>query len=167
MTDETCTGCELGRRAFLRDAAMAAAALVALGTTAEAMPLHWISVLDGGAGGGGLAEARYPIPATDSVSIDKDKEVILARASGKVFAFALSCPHQNTALKWLPADNRFQCPKHKSKYAPDGTYLEGRATRSMDRFQVRKEGATIVVNLDKLYEEDSDKADWPKAFITA
>jgi nitrite reductase/ring-hydroxylating ferredoxin subunit len=161
MSDENCTGCDVGRRVFLRDAAMAVAALMAVGTSAGAMPIHWISAL-----GAGRAEARYAIPAADSVNIDKDKEVILVRASGKVFAFALSCPHQNTALKWLASDKRFQCPKHKSKYAPDGTYIEGRATRSMDRFQVKKDGANIVVNLDKLYEEDMDKAEWPAAFIT-
>ncbi len=163
MNDEkSCTGCEVGRRAFLRDATLAAAALVGIASTAEAMPLRLISTL-----GGARAEAKYAIPAGDSVSIDKDKEVILVRAGNKVFAFALSCPHQNTALKWLPADKRFQCPKHKSKYGPDGTYLEGRATRSMDRYQVRKEGGNIVVNLDKLYEEDSDKAEWPTAFVAA
>ncbi len=161
MSDTTCTGCEVGRRVFLRDAAMAAAALLAMGTTAKAMPIHWVSAL-----GSARAEARYAIPAADSVNIDKDQEVILVRASGKVFAFALSCPHQNTALKWLASDKRFQCPKHKSKYAPDGTYLKGRATRSMDRYEVRKDGANILVNLDNLYEEDMDRAEWPQAFIT-
>jgi nitrite reductase/ring-hydroxylating ferredoxin subunit len=162
MSDENCTGCEVGRRSFLRDAAMAAAALMAISSTAEGMPLRLISALESS-----MAESKYAIPATDGVTVDKDKEVILARAAGKIYAFALSCPHQNTALKWLPGDNRFQCPKHKSKYAPDGKYIEGRATRSMDRYQVRKEGASIVVNLDKLYEEDSDKAEWPTAFVTA
>ena len=55
------------------------------------------------------------------------------RFQGVVYAFNLSCPHQNTALKWQPDDQRFQCPKHKSRYQPDGTFISGRATRGMDR----------------------------------
>jgi nitrite reductase/ring-hydroxylating ferredoxin subunit len=167
MTDSTkghsedCGGCDLGRRAFLRDAAMAAAAIVALSSTADAMQVRWIEAVSST-----KAEVRYAIPTTDGVSIDKDKEVILARNGKNVYAFGLSCPHQNTALRWNDGAHQFQCPKHKSLYSADGVYLSGRATRSMDRFAVTKDGANLVVNLDKLYEEDQDGALWKTAFIS-
>jgi Rieske Fe-S protein len=77
----------------------------------------------------------------------------------------LSCPHQNTALRWLDSDKRFQCSKHKSLYAVDGTFIEGRATRGMDRFAVRRDGNNVVVNLDKVFEEDQDAAGWKAAFL--
>lgn len=165
MTDSTndsdsCGGCTIGRRAFLREGALVAAALAGLSATAEALPVHWI---------GAIAERRqevsYPLPAADGVSIDKDKEVILARSGRSVFAFMLACPHQNTALKWNAGDKRFQCPRHKSLYAADGTFMEGRATRSMDRFAVRRDGNNVVVNLDKVFEEDQDAAGWKAAFL--
>lgn len=159
-TDD-CAGCSLGRRSFLKDMAVAAAALAAIGSTAEAMSVDFISAL---AERG--RDVSYPIPAKDGVSIDKDKEVVLARNGANVFAFVLSCPHQNTALRWNAKDKKFQCPKHKSQYTPDGVFIDGRATRSMDRFEVRKEGNNILVNMDKVYEEDSDPKEWKAAFVT-
>jgi nitrite reductase/ring-hydroxylating ferredoxin subunit len=167
MTDSTsedmdaCGGCDIGRRAFLRDATIAAAAMAAIGSTAGAMPVRMIEAIDSS-----KADAKYPIPAKDGVSIDKDKEVILARNGKNVYAFSLSCPHQNTALRWNDGAHQFQCPKHKSLYSADGVYQSGRATRSMDRFAVTKDGANIVVNLDKLYEEDQDGAMWKAASIS-
>lgn len=115
---------------------------------------------------GPRAEKSYPIPATDGVSIDKDESVIVARYAGKVYAFSLACPHQNTALRWDKGNNRFQCPKHRSRYQPDGVFIEGRATRGLDRFAVKRSGSTLIVNLDLLYQEDKNPAEWAAAFVT-
>jgi nitrite reductase/ring-hydroxylating ferredoxin subunit len=173
MTDSTpsaptdgCTGCTLhDRRDFLLDALRAgAAALAAIGMVpadADAMPLRWISSL---ASRG--AERTYPVPASDGVQIDKANEVILARTGKSVYAFALACPHQNTALRWDAGANRFQCPKHKSRYRADGTFIEGRATRGLDRYAVRLAGGSIAVDVDKLYQEDTDAAQWQQAVVT-
>jgi Rieske Fe-S protein len=161
-----CSSCTLhGRRDFLLDAFRAGvAALAAIGMApgaAAAMPLRWVEAL------AAHGQTRsYPIPSGDGVQIDKENEVILARSGKSMYAFALSCPHQNTALRWDAGDNRFQCPKHKSRYRPDGTFIEGRATRSMDRYAVQLSGASIVVDLDKLIQEDMDKAAWTQAVVT-
>jgi len=141
-----------------------AAALAAIGFSADrasAMPLRFVSALSSNG-----EEHSYPVPASDGVQIDKPNEVILARTGNSVYAFALSCPHQNTALKWDASANRFQCPKHKSRYQPDGTFIEGRATRGMDRYAVKLSGSTIVVDIDKLYQEDTDLPAWTKAVVT-
>ena len=111
-------------------------------------------------------ELTYPIPEADGATIDRANEVILVRWKGQIFAFALSCPHQNTALKWLNSpDTRFQCPKHKSKYQPDGTFISGRATRNMDRFAVRKSGKSLVVSVDKLFRNDKQGPAWTSAKV--
>ena len=111
-------------------------------------------------------ELTYPIPAADGATIDRANEVILVRWKGQVFAFNLSCPHQNTALKWLDnPDTRFQCPKHKSKYQPDGTFISGRATRNMDRFAIRKSGKSVVVNLNQLFRNDKQGPAWVGAKV--
>ena len=68
--------------------------------------------------------------------------------------------------EWMDGDKRFQCPKHHSKYTAEGVYIEGRATRSMDRFAVQKTGNTVVADLDKLYEEDQDGPLWKAAYVT-
>ena len=161
-----CQGCELvDRRRFLAQAAVTVVGvMVALGMSAEraaAFPLTFVTGVRLPNG----TDVSFPIPPADGATIDKNNDMILARYQGKVFAFGLACPHQNTALRWLAEEGRFQCPKHKSKYAPDGTFLSGRATRSMDRYAVRKDGSNVVVSLDTLYQEDKQKAEWGNAFV--
>lgn len=110
---------------------------------------------------------RYPIPLADGVVIDKENSVIVARAAEKVYAFSLACPHQNTALRWDGSDREFKCPKHKSHYRADGTFIDGRATRDMDRLAVRREGPMLVVDLDTMYRHDEQPAEWSSAFVLA
>lgn len=164
--DDACAGCAVGgRRQFLRDAAvMVAGTLVALGAlpaNAAALETRFIRAVHSGD-----QLKSYAIPGTDSVNIDQDQSVIIARTQGKLFAFSLACPHQNTALRWDPADQEFHCPKHHSEYTADGVFIDGRATRSMDRFAVQKNGGNVTVDLDKLYQEDSDPDLWKAAFLT-
>lgn len=171
MTDEhtelSCDSCPLGdavaRRDFLRDAV--ASALVAMGVLGM-LPKHAAAVTTTFArGGGSRTDKAYPLPATDGVVIDKDESVIIARFENRAYAFSLACPHQNTAIRWEAPDHRFQCPKHKSRYRPDGGFIEGRATRGLDRFAVRLQGDQLLVNLDALYREDKDAAMWAAAFV--
>lgn len=166
LPTDPCGGCALDpeRRAFLREAGAAVAGVLALlgaaPSIAAALPLALLAPI------GAAGDSRtYAIPAADGASIDKDAEVILARWRGAVYAFNLACPHRNTALRWLPADGRFQCPKHKSKYRPDGAFISGKATRGMDRFAVRRAGSTVIVNLDQLYKQSDDPRGWAAASI--
>jgi Rieske Fe-S protein len=160
-----CAQCSLrDRRGFVREAAGAViAALGAIGlpwSAARALPIHAISTAERGIDG-----PRYPVPATDGVQIDRDNQVILVRWQNAVYAFNLSCPHQNTALRWDGADGRFQCPKHHSKYQPDGTFIEGRATRNMDRLSVQRDGEMIAVDVDAMHKSDEDQAAWASAVV--
>jgi len=160
-----CSDCPApDRRRFLRDVTVAVAGIMATLAAspreAAALPLSLISAT--GSEGGELA---YPVPAADGATIDKTNEVILVRWKGQAFAFALSCPHQKTAVKWLGPEGRFQCPKHKSKYQPDGTFISGRATRNMDRFAVRKAGKNLLVNKTRLFRNDKQGPDWAGAKV--
>ncbi len=175
--DQDCGGCPLlaeptpaamERRQFFRMSGLVLASLSLLGVAApdaSAMTVARMSSMRSRAGDG-KSEKRYPIPAADGVSIDKDNDVIIARAAGKVYAFALSCPHQNTALRWDDSGHEFHCPKHKSRYRADGTFIEGRATRDMDRLAIRRDGATLVVDVDVLYQQDEKPAAWNAAVVT-
>lgn len=163
--DNACAACTLreSRREFLRDLTTAVGAVAALlgnPASADALPMQLTS-----ASSANGAEAAYPLPETDGVTIDRDGEVILVRWEGAVYAFRLSCPHQKTALKWKEKDGRFQCPKHKSKYQPDGTFISGRATRGMDRYAIRRRKSEIVVDTSKVYLEDKDEAGWRSAVV--
>jgi nitrite reductase/ring-hydroxylating ferredoxin subunit len=164
---DACASCSAltPRREFVRSLTMSAVgALVALGAspaTARAMEMRFDE-----SGESNSSQASYPVPDADCVTIDRENAVILARFKGSIYAFALSCPHQNTALKWLGSDGLFQCPKHRSRYQPDGTFIEGRATRGMDRYAIQRDGAKIVVDLNTMFEQDKDAAGWNAARVT-
>ena len=107
----------------------------------------------------------YPIPLQDGAVIDSENDVIVMRWQQAVYAFSLACPHQNTALRWRPENARFQCPKHNSRYQPDGTFISGRATRGMDRFMVSRKGAMVTVDLNRLFSQKDDPTAWASAII--
>lgn len=157
---------ECSRRSFLRASTCiggAIAAVALLPADLRALPIHMIDGTPVGSG----AERAFPMPAADSVNIDREISMILVRAQGHVYAFALSCPHEHAAVKWVDKEGRFACTKHDSKYLPDGKYISGRATRNMDRFPIRKEGGTVILNLDAVYRSDLDAAGWAAAEVTA
>jgi nitrite reductase/ring-hydroxylating ferredoxin subunit len=105
------------------------------------------------------------MPAADGVNIDRSAQMILVRFQGHVFVFALSCPHQNYAVKWVEGDRRFHCTKHDSVYEEDGRHVSGRATRNMDRYSIRRDGDSVVVDVHKWFESDKDPNGWNAAFI--
>ena len=111
------------------------------------------------------SEHAYPIPPADGVTIDRKLQVIVVRYQQHLYAFNLACPHENTALKWLPKDGRFQCPKHESKYQPTGQFIDGRATRNMDRLGVRVDDNMLIVDVHKFYKSDKDPAAWAAATV--
>lgn len=161
-----CDECPLhSRRDFLRDAAAGVAAALGLTGLAASPILAQVEPIAALAAAG--TERRYAIPATDAVQVDAENDVILARAAGHVYAFALACPHQRTALRWEAANNRFRCPKHKSTFRPDGTFIEGKATRPMDRHAIRRDGDAAVVNLDVVHRFDKAPAEWEAAVVKA
>ncbi len=161
-----CDACALThtRRDFLRDGAVAALGIfAALGMgsrAAAAMPIRAARLIRAGA-----ETKTYAIPAQDGADIDKDEGVILVRWQGSMYAFNLSCPHQNTALRWNEGEHRFQCPKHHSQYTPDGTFITGRATRGMDRFPITRQGNNVVVDVDHMIKQTDNMAAWQAAVI--
>ena len=161
----SCSQCrDIGstRRSFLKGAT-AVISLAALGLTSDDLVRLPVGVVTSVSAAGG--ERRYPLPESDGVTIDRSSQVIVVRYQQHLFAFNLACPHENTALKWLPKDGRFQCPKHESRYQPTGVFIDGRATRHMDRLGVRLENNTLVVDLNKFYRSDKDPAGWSAATV--
>lgn len=46
------------------------------------------------------------------------------------------CTHLGCLYKWVPNNDRFECPCHGSKFTKDGGWIEGPAPRNLDRFVV-------------------------------
>lgn len=162
--DASCETSLPDRRAFLKDGLMAVAALAALGASADklhAMTLGFATAIRDG------AILRYPIPTVDGATIDAANKVIIVRFQNSMHAFVLECPHRGTDVQWQADRGRFYCPKHKSTFQPEGTFIAGKAERNMDRYPVRIEGAELVVDTAAFIRSDRDAAAWAAAKVTA
>jgi Rieske Fe-S protein len=151
--------CSGSRRQFLQRSGCTLFTLAACGLGADlVLPVSAIA----GVGG---RERSYSLPAADGVNIDRPAQVMLVRYANHVYAFSLACPHENAAVKWVKKDGRFQCTKHDSQYKPDGTYTSGHATRNLDRFPIRRDGATVIVTVDRVFRSDQNRAAWEAAVV--
>jgi nitrite reductase/ring-hydroxylating ferredoxin subunit len=160
---ESC-GDSLNRRTFVERASLVAAAvLLGLGVPRRALALMRPGTIDAIARRATII--TYPIPAADGVLIDRTNEVILARWHGTVIAFNLACPHQRAPLRWLASDARYECPKHHSRYTPDGAYISGRSTRAMDRLGITRVADTVHVDLDVVIKEPDQPGQWQAAQV--
>lgn len=110
-------------------------------------------------------DRHYAVPAADGVNIDG--QVMLVRYQNHIFALSLACPHERAAVKWVSGAGRFQCSKHNSRYQPDGTYTSGRSTRNLDRYPVRRDGTSVVVDSSRVWRADNNPAEWAAATISA
>jgi glycine/D-amino acid oxidase-like deaminating enzyme len=53
------------------------------------------------------------------------------RVDGTEYRVSPVCPHLGGIVNWNDADQAWECPLHGSRFAPDGTLLEGPATRDL------------------------------------
>ena len=110
-------------------------------------------------------ERRYALPRMDGASVDVSNEVILARWRNRVYAFSLKCPHKGATLEWRASEQRVFCPKHKARFSAAGAHVSGRGSRALDRYDLRRAGDAIVVDVGRLYREDRNRAEWEAALI--
>lgn len=163
--DAACDACASpDRRSFLLTATLAVSGIaLGLGATPREAAAWSLSLIDGRRSGAAPDTITYPVPTADGAQIDKTNEVILVRYQREVYSFNLACPHRHVALEWFADQQIFQCPKHHSKYTPDGTFISGRATRGMDRFAMTLSGGNVVVDVDRMFMQDKDPAGWAAA----
>ena len=66
------------------------------------------------------------------------------------------CTHLGCIYSWTPANSRFECPCHGSKYRLDGRRIESPAPRTLDRFSVEAlaEDKTTVLASSSLNSSD-------------
>lgn len=54
-----------------------------------------------------------------------------SNVDGREHVVSPVCPHLGGIVNWNDADESWECPLHGSRFAPDGTLLEGPATRDL------------------------------------
>lgn len=65
------------------------------------------------------------------------------------------CVHLGCLYKWVPQNNRFECPCHGSKYLASGVRTEGPATRNLDVFTIEAidaDGNVLAATEEVTYE---------------
>jgi cytochrome b6-f complex iron-sulfur subunit len=81
-----------------------------------------------------LDTTKVPPSGSAPWSIPEGRFHISHTANDQLVALYGVCTHLGCLPKWVATNNRFECPCHGSKYQLDGTYIEGPAPRSLDRF---------------------------------
>lgn len=57
--------------------------------------------------------------------------IAVSTVDGLTCSLSAVCSHLGAAVTWNDAEKSWDCPAHGSRFAPDGTVLEGPATRSL------------------------------------
>lgn len=75
----------------------------------------------------------------------------LVRTAEGVLALYKVCTHLGCLYNWQDSQTRFICPCHGSQFQRDGTYIQGPAPRSLDRFvvQVLDASGNVVAETDR------------------
>jgi nitrite reductase/ring-hydroxylating ferredoxin subunit len=68
-----------------------------------------------------------------------DGELVAAARDedGELHAVSTTCTHMGCRVTWNTAERSWDCPCHGSRFAPDGTVLQGPAVRPLARREVR------------------------------
>ena len=68
--------------------------------------------------------------------IDDNRQPGEYTVNGGVRALYEICVHLGCLYKWVPTNDRFECPCHGSKYLASGSRIDGPATRNLDSFPI-------------------------------
>lgn len=93
---------------------------------------------------------RIPSQGTQPVAVPEGRYWVSNADEGLVVLYGV-CTHLGCLPKWVDTNNRFECPCHGSKFQLNGTYIEGPAPRSLDRFPTKvffTDGTTVEMNSD-------------------
>ncbi len=74
------------------------------------------------------AETPPPAEGTGIVGHRGVAPVAVSTVEGKTCELSAICTHLGGVVRWNDAELSWDCPLHGSRYAPDGTVLEGPAT---------------------------------------
>ncbi len=101
------------------------------------------------------AGANIRLGAVDSFAADTATYVpagrlFVANTGARVFALSQKCPHLGCRVPFCESSGHFECPCHGSKYDIGGEWIEGPAPRGLDRYPLKVDGDTLVVDTSTL-----------------
>jgi len=77
-------------------------------------------------------------PGEGTVVRDGTRQYAVARGEdGELHVLSARCTHLGCIVGWNPADRAWECPCHGSRFAADGTLVQGPATADLPRRRLR------------------------------
>ncbi len=86
----------------------------------------------------------------DKAGYLQTKKVAIVRDSTnpkKLIAVSPKCTHQGCDVKWMAAENKYDCPCHDSEFSADGKVLTGPATKALPSYQAKIVGTQVLVKI--------------------
>jgi cytochrome b6-f complex iron-sulfur subunit len=90
----------------------------------------------------------------NSVTADYERKVYIVRTEVGFFALSAVCTHLGCITRWIEDEETIACPCHGSKFARDGSLVQGPAPRPLRRIAARLEDGELIV--DTAVEVDKD-----------
>jgi nucleotide-binding universal stress UspA family protein/nitrite reductase/ring-hydroxylating ferredoxin subunit len=70
------------------------------------------------------------------VDVDGRNLAVFVAEDGTIHAMSARCQHMGCQVDWNDADRTWDCPCHGSRYASDGTVIQGPATKDLDKAEI-------------------------------
>ncbi|MGF1505004.1 MAG: Rieske 2Fe-2S domain-containing protein [Chloroflexi bacterium] len=95
--------------------------------------------------------ASLPAPGDAPVENAAGRFWLVTTPAGLVALYKV-CTHLGCLYKWVPNNDRFECPCHGSKFTKQGEWIEGPAPRGLDQMAVEildESGSVIAITDDE------------------
>lgn len=150
MAETVATARGVTRREFLNYIWGAAMALF-MAEMGGAIFLYALPRFKAGEFGGTFSVSASLLPKpNDAPLANQEGRFWLSSTDQGVYAIYKVCTHLGCIYAWSTLNHRFECPCHGSKFQLNGTYIEGPAPRSLDRFviQVQDSSGKVIAQTD-------------------
>jgi cytochrome b6-f complex iron-sulfur subunit len=127
----------LNRREFLNFAWLASLGFLLIDISGVTLLFAMPRFREGEFGGKfklGFASNVFPLPGGSPIPVVKGIFWLVRTKAGLVVALYKVCTHLGCLYNWRSEENKYICPCHGSQFQLDGTYIQGPAPRSCDRF---------------------------------
>lgn len=81
-----------------------------------------------------FSEGRFWLTNLGPATLGDDRQPIDYPLQPGVRVLYKVCVHLGCLYKWVPINDRFECPCHGSKYLKSGTRIDGPANRNLDQY---------------------------------
>jgi len=139
IADETAANIKnLNRREFLNLAWLASLGFVTVNLAGVIYLFSMPRFKEGEFGGVVTVGKVSDLQAAEAAPVNFPKvKFWLSNTDEGVTALYKVCTHLGCLYNWSDQESKFICPCHGSQFTPDGTYVQGPAPRSLDRFLIQ------------------------------